>query len=105
MVDRFEFDRLADEWDHTTMHLSNLRTILDHPACRKIIAMGDEAIPWCLERLRGNSRLAWSMLLRELTGEDPGPAPERIKGSLFAYNVKAIANRWLAWGQEKGFIS
>ena len=106
MATTSDFDRLAMQWDAETAFLSNGYTIMQHAACREIALMGFEAVPWILQRLAtGHIRHAWSMLLREITGETPGPPPASVLGGHFEkYDVEATAQAWLAWGEAHGYL-
>lgn len=104
MAEKSDFDRLSRDWEDHTGHHSNMSIVMRHESCRAIVAMGKEAIPWCLARLRRCRGLNWSMILYEITGENPMPQPERVSPGFVGIDVEACAKAWIKWGQEHGHI-
>jgi hypothetical protein len=88
------FLKLTDRWKYETAHLSNVETIVEHPAYREIVAMGSEVLPWILGDLRCEPA-HWFPALVELTGENPVP-PES------SGNIYEMADSWVKWGEDKG---
>ncbi|MCW2570273.1 MAG: hypothetical protein JWO88_331 [Frankiales bacterium] len=91
---RTQFAELADELEIATAGLSSTRRASRHPAYGEILAMGDVAIPWLLERLEApGARPLWLRLLGTLTSFQPGAGQETISES---------AKAWLRWGRTRG---
>ena len=91
-----KFRRLAGQWRYETGMYSAPRKIIGHPAYRRIIAMGEEAIPLILQDFP-NSGGFWHFALKEITGESP--VPESAGG-----RVEVITEAWLKWGREHKYI-
>ncbi len=68
-----------------------------HPAYQRIIGLGPAVIPLILADLARQPD-HWFWALRALTGEDPVPAEARGR-------VKAMADAWLQWGRENGYLA
>lgn len=98
-----EFDSLMETWDNETCYLSNLNTIMKHPACRSVAAAGQTVVPFILQRLLTDKSIGLSFLLHEITGENPMPEPDRI-GGFFGFDVFAMAEAWIQWGKNKKLI-
>ena len=95
------FRRLEAQWSAETRILSDSGKIMNHPAMRAIIALGDEVVPIILRDLQAKpSLLAWA--LPEITGENP--APPKIEGSFRKWGVVAETQVWLQWGRDKGLV-
>jgi hypothetical protein len=92
------FEMLAWWWHEDTDGLSSPRQKIEHPAYRYIIeGLGASALPFILNDLRDRGG-SWFHALRSLTA---GPEiPEQDRG-----NARAIKERWLAWGRERGLIA
>jgi hypothetical protein len=87
-----EYIAAADEWDEHHRVLSWHDT--KHPAFRRIIALGDAAIPLILEDI--NNEPNWIVIaLRELVPD--GPDISAVSGRL-----GPICDRWLEWARAKG---
>jgi hypothetical protein len=91
-----EFDRLAAEWKSVTQTESFPTRMAEQPSYRKIVALGDKAVPLILQSLAREPD-HWFIALNEITGEDPVTDSER------GY-VDKMAAAWLAWGRRKGFV-
>lgn len=92
---RLEFERLTAQWRSDCRYLSFSERVAQHPAYRKIVAMGERAIPLILAELEAKP-VHWFPALHEITGADP--VPEGSKGK-----VREMAAAWLYWGKEHGF--
>ena len=92
-----KFRTLADQWRAGTIHISSSSQMAMHPAYQQIIGMGAEAIPLLLNELKLRPD-HWSWALRAITGEDPVKQEHRGKLSL-------IAQDWIEWGKEHGYLS
>lgn len=89
---RTVFNELADELAEATRALSSTRLAARHPAYGEILALGDEAIPWLLERVRiAGDRPLWLSLLGSLT---PFPA------SAGKETVAEAAAAWVELGKR-----
>ncbi len=87
--------RLEAIWNAETSYLSSYTDIVEHPAFREIIAMGEPVVPLLLRDLAERPRL-WVWALPEITGEDPVPPEE-------AGNIARMSEAWLRWGRAKGY--
>lgn len=92
---RQEFDELAKQWREETKYSSVAKRIAEHPAYRKIVAMGQTAIPLILADLEQKPD-HWFHALREISGVNP--VPEESRGKL-----REMADAWLKWGREQGY--
>ena len=90
-----EFRTLYEEWRRDTATSSSMRTKALHPAYRRIVAMGEQAIPLILDQLRRQpSHIFWA--LHEITGANPvQPAS--------AGKVMEMIGDWLKWGAMQGY--
>lgn len=84
-----EFAELTARWKEETRFASKMKTISEHPAYRKIVSMGDKAVPLILADLEKTGD-SWFMALREITGADPVPKENRGK-------MKETAYAWISW--------
>src|SRR5882724_9547097 len=85
------FRRLKAQWRADTQVLSVSGKIMDHPAMRAIIAMGQEVVPIILRDLQDDpSLLVWA--LPKITGENL--APPRVEGGFLKWNVDAQIEAW-----------
>jgi len=89
------FRRLEAVWTMETGYLSSYTDIVQHPAFREIIGMGEAVVPLMLRDLEGRPRL-WVWALPEITGADPVPAAE-------GGNIAKMSEAWLHWGRTKGY--
>jgi hypothetical protein len=92
-----QFQGLAESWRTGTQWFSSLDDIAAHPAYRQIIAMGRDVLPILLEEMRLRPD-HWSMALHAITGENP--VKDEHRG-----NVKLMAQDWVDWGKQRGFLS
>lgn len=97
-----DFDKLASEWVAATAYLSSVTKMAEHPACHRIIGMGQDVIPLVLDRMaRESAKRAgpdprWFEVLRTLTGADPTPQDG-------CGNTRKMGEHWLTWGKENGY--
>ena len=87
-----EFNRLLRDWRRATLALSFVNQKTEHPAFRRIVAMGDPAIPLILAELRRHPDFLF-LALQEITGE---PTPLAATG-----NPQAMISAWLEWGEGR----
>jgi hypothetical protein len=85
---------LAQRWKQETRFWSSRDRIVNHPAYREIIQMGQAAVSLIIEELRSEPRY-WFQALKAITGEDP-VAPED-RGL-----VGKMATAWLVWARTRG---
>jgi hypothetical protein len=91
VFERLLFDELADELAEATRGLSSTRRATRHPAYAEILALGDVAIPWLLERLEmPGDRPLWLRLLGSLKHFQPGAGQDTISEAAAA---------WIQWGK------
>lgn len=91
-----EFERLAQRWIEETQALSSLTRMVRHPAYQAIIAMGERAIRPILRDLERAPQL-WGPALHAITGALPVPAAD-------AGRLARVAEAWLAWARENGYV-
>lgn len=90
------FHSLAKQWREETLFTSSLSDKVMHPAYQQIIGLGAEAIPFILRELQHNGG-HWFWALGAITRENPVPPDDAGK-------VKRMAEVWLAWGKQNGFL-
>jgi hypothetical protein len=90
-----QFAALAAEWldDMADRSVISFR----HPAYKKIIEMGEPAVPLLLRELEKSSG-HWFEALRKITGKDP--VPHEARG-----NFARMREAWLAFGKEHRYIA
>lgn len=93
---RAEFSALAAEWKEKTRYLSNTTQMAMMPSYQRIIGLGPAVVPLILEELQ-KERRQWFWALRYIAGVNPVPPED-------AGNVKAMAEAWIQWGRNEGFI-
>src|SRR5438477_10974064 len=81
------FRRLEATWNAETAYLSSYTDIVEHPAFREIIQLGNAVVPLMLRDLEERPRL-WVWALPEITGADPVPAGE-------GGNIAKMSEAWL----------
>src|SRR5262249_45574622 len=91
------FRRLASEWKERSRFLSNTTQIAMLRPYQRIIGMGWEAVPFILEELQHEPR-QWFWALEAITEENPVPPDAAGK-------VRLMAQAWIDWGKQHGFIS
>lgn len=89
---RDRFDGLAEELEQAAAGLSSTRRAMVHPAFTEILALGDEVIPKCVNRLKTTSnRPLWLRVLGTLTPFSPGAGQQ---------SIDAAAEAWLRWSHQ-----
>jgi hypothetical protein len=89
------FRRLEAVWTAETGFLSSYTDIVEHPAFREIIGLGEVVVPLMLRDLEERPRL-WVWALPEITGTNPVPPED-------AGNIARMSDAWLRWGRERGY--
>ena len=91
-----KFQDLARSWKHGTWHMSSIKDMIEHPAYRAIIKMGEPAVPLLLKELQTDLD-HWFIALSEITGADPVPRED-------AGIVEKMRESWLSWGRKNSYI-
>lgn len=91
-----KFRSLAEQWYLDTLFTSSYYEKILHPAYQKILTLGQNAIPLILHELKAMPN-DWFWALRVLTDADPVTADQ-------AGDMQAMADAWITWGRDKGFI-
>jgi hypothetical protein len=86
--------QLEAQWKSDTEFLSDAGKIIDHPAFKAIIAMGEPVVPLLLSDLESQPSL-WVWALSEIMGENPVSISD-------GGNIRKMTDAWLTWGREKG---
>tara|TARA_Y100000310_G_scaffold338627_1_gene428784 strand:+ start:4875 stop:5168 length:294 start_codon:yes stop_codon:yes gene_type:complete len=93
------FDELMAEWYDATAHLSNMRTVRQHPVFEQIISgiRNDADMKYFFLKLEeGKWELHAMLILSEYTGERP---TKGVRG-----NVALMKKSWLDWANEEGIM-
>jgi hypothetical protein len=89
------FRRLEATWAAETGYLSSYTDIVEHPAFRDIIRLGEAVVPLMLRDLEERPRL-WVWALPEITGADPVPPGE-------GGNIAKMSEARPRWGRAQGY--
>lgn len=89
------FRRLETVWTAETGFLSDPDEIVQHPAFREIVCLGNAVVPFMMRDLEERPRL-WVWALPEITGDNPVPATDHS-------NIAKMSAAWLRWGKEHGY--
>jgi hypothetical protein len=89
------FRRLEAKWMDEVGHLSSYTAIVNHPAFREIVRLGEAVVPLMLRDLQERPRL-WVWALPEITGADPVSPGDGGK-------IAKMSEAWLRWGREHGY--
>lgn len=92
------FELLADQWRRETEFVSSVTKMHMHPAYLRIIAMGPRIIAPVLRELQARPD-QWFEALQALSG-GVNPIADEDAG-----NLRRMADAWLAWGRDRGYIS
>lgn len=88
---REKFYVLRDQWQEETKYMSSASQIVEHPAYKEIVKMGEEVVPWIIDDIRFNATTFWWHALRQILQDGP-IVPEYGRGKL-----RLINELWLAW--------
>jgi hypothetical protein len=91
-----KFSRLVTEWKANRHSTSLARDLIAHPAYLRIIGMGEDALPLILRELERELD-HWFSALKAISDDDPVPPASRGK-------MREMADAWLRWGREKGYV-
>jgi hypothetical protein len=94
IVLRQYFMDALQEWRNEVGFSSLLEEKRTTATFRRIVDMGEEAIPFLLEEIASRPSLMF-MALHEITGDDPIAPDHRGR-------VTAMVEVWLRWGREHG---
>jgi hypothetical protein len=89
------FRRLEAEWMTEVGHLSSYTAIVNHPAFREIVSMGEVVVPFMLRDLEKQPML-WVWALPEITGADPVSPEDSGK-------IAKMSEAWLHWARGHGY--
>lgn len=90
------FSALVERWQRETGMLSSISKKVNHPAYKRIIEMGEPAIPYILRELREHPS-HWFTALRAIAKTSPVPDGKPI-------DPERAADAWLRWGRKQGYI-
>jgi lactam utilization protein B len=76
--------------------MSSTVKMSQHPAYQEIVSMGNQILPLLLRELKNNP-LYWLSALSQITGENPIKPEQRGK-------IKQMAEAWLEWGKNQGYV-
>lgn len=96
-TDLHKFCVLAETWKEETKHFSMMNQIALNPSYQQVIGMGIKAVSFILEDLR-LAPAHWFWALKAITGTDPVKSANRG-------DIKKMANDWIEWGLQNGYIS
>src|SRR6266702_2178346 len=91
-----EFGTLSKKWREEVGAESSLSKITGNMNYLRIISLGKKAVPLILRDLQ-REPAPWFLALRAITGE-------QNVGREYAGNFRRMAESWVAWGREKGYI-
>jgi hypothetical protein len=84
------------EWMDGVAIISDATQIESHPAYKRIVSMGEDAVPVILRSLEKEpSLLAWALF--DITGVNPVQPADYGK-------IDKITKAWLKWGRENKYI-
>jgi hypothetical protein len=93
--DRETFEILAEAWERDRPRGADIEQMTKHPAYQRIIAMGEPAVPWLLQRLAEKPD-HWFVALNAITGARPVPPESRGR-------IKEMTQAWVNWGLQQGY--
>lgn len=94
---RERFQMLAAQWKAKSRHISNTAQMAMLKPYQQIIGMGQDALPLIFEELAREPD-HWFWALEAITLENPVPPEANGK-------VKLMADAWVAWAKQKGFLA
>ena len=90
------FRRLTAQWKEQSRYLSNTAQMALLKPYQRIIGMGLPVVPMILEELQREPD-QWFWALEAITEENP--VPQEAAG-----NVRLMAQAWIEWGKQRGFL-
>lgn len=103
--DKLWFGKWANAWDNETGGLSVGHN--KHWAYYAIMSLGDQIVPWVLERIEDGGHIKWHNVLISNTGVDPTKPKDRREigdSKMIAYSVSNIMEAWVKWGRKNGLL-
>lgn len=91
------FRTLAEQWRAERPPGANVGAMIDHPAYRSVIDLGEMAIRPILEDLMREPD-HWFPALNAIAGANPVPIGHEGR-------LKLMAEDWIAWGRAEGYLS
>lgn len=92
-----KFKNFSAKWHQQIGPDSSLSNIVGNINYLQVIAMGKKVVPLILQELE-REPAPWFVALQAITGENP--VDHRSAG-----NFPKIAEAWLQWGRDRGFIN
>ena len=90
------FHSVRDKWLQERPRGADAAGMTSHPAYKRIIEMGQDAVPLLLRELQKRPD-HWFPALHAITGANP--VPEEAQG-----NLSKMTDAWLDWGRKNGYI-
>ena len=93
---------LIERWIQECEEMSSFSDMISHPDYKTILAKGSKVIPVLFDELQHRPHYwfdALQILIKANHGLDVDPVNEEDRG-----NLCKMANAWLAWGKEHGYI-
>lgn len=87
---------LAEAWEahrQSVIFSSNIKDTLDCPAYPSLVALGEPAVPFIIERYRTDD-LPWGFVLQDITGV-------RMIDNPRAFRPDEVRRRWIEWWEKK----
>lgn len=91
------FAQLAAQWKEQSRYLSNTTRMVLLTPYQQIIGLGERAVPLILQELQREPD-HWFWALEMITQENPVPSEA-------AGRVPQMADAWIAWGKQHGYLS
>ena len=85
-----EFNKLSKEWQDDTGYYSNMASVVENEAAKKIIEAGEAVLPFIINEIRETYNGHYTMILSEITECNPTPGKHRGK-------IKEMAKSWIRW--------
>lgn len=90
------FSKLCNKWREDTEFLSSPYEIAMNDSYQQIIGLGEAAVPLILQDLAATYD-HWFWALKAITRQNPASNND-------AGDVRKIANAWIIWGKQEGYI-
>lgn len=94
-----EFKALAQRWRNETTHLSIASEKANNLAYQQIIGMGEQVLPLIFRELETTTS-DWFWALRAIARDRAPVIPAEDRG-----RVRRIAEIWMEWGKQNGYVS
>lgn len=90
-----EFVDLLNTWVNAIKYQSLESQQIKHPAFLRIIAIGNNVLPYIFEEFSKRPFIAWFKALQAITGQDAGSEAKSFKDAV---------ELWLEWGRENNYF-